>query len=62
MSRGDPLLKVSANIVNEVVKESATQIVRSMVDEVVRGHMTVIKTGDWLEELILEAITPMLPD
>ena len=61
LSRGDPLLKVSADIVNEVVKESATQIIRSMVDEVVRGHMTVIKTSDWLEDLILEAITPMLP-
>ena len=52
---------MSADIVNEVVKESATQIIQSVVDEMVRDHMTVIKTGDWLEDFILEAIGPMLP-
>ena len=52
---------MSADIVNEVVKESATQIIHSIVDEMVGGHMTLIKTGDWLEDFILEVITPMLP-
>jgi len=61
LSRGDPLLKVSADIVNEIVKESVSQIVRSTVDEMVQGHMAVIKTGDWLQDFILEAIRPMLP-
>ena len=61
LSRRDPAVRVSADIVNEVVKESATQIIQSVVDEVVRDHMTVIKTGDWLEDFILEAIGPMLP-
>ena len=54
-------MKVSADIVSEIVKESASQIVRSTVDEMVQGHMAVIKTGDWLEDFILEAIRPMLP-
>ena len=54
-------MKVSADIVNEIVKESASQIVRSTVDEMVQDHMAVIKTGDWLEEFILDAIGPMLP-
>lgn len=49
------------SIVNEVVKESTTQLVRSAVDELVIGHMTVIKSGDWLEDFILETIQPMLP-
>jgi len=31
------------------------------VDEIVREHMTAIKSDDWLEDLILEAVTPMLP-
>ena len=61
LSRRDPAVRVSADIVNEVVKESATQIIQSIVDEMVRDHMTVIKTGDWLEDFILEAIGPMLP-
>ena len=61
LSRRDPAVRVSADIVNEVVKESATQIIQSVVDEMVRDHMTVIKTGDWLEDFILEAIAPMLP-
>ena len=55
------LRDVRADIVNEVVKESATKIIQSIVDEMVRDHMTVIKTGDWLEDFILEAIGPMLP-
>lgn len=58
---GDPLLKVLSGIVNDVVKQSASQIVRSTIDEMVQSHMAVIKTGDWLEEFILEAIEPMLP-
>ena len=49
---------MSADIVNEIVKESASQIVRSTVDEMVQDHMAVIKTGDWLEEFILKAIRP----
>lgn len=61
LSRRDPAVRVSADIVNEVVKESATQIIQSIVDEMVRDHMTVIKTGDWLEDFILEVIGPMLP-
>ena len=52
---------MSADIVNEIVKESASQIVRSTIDEMEQDHMAVIKTGDWLEEFILEAIRPMLP-
>ncbi|XP_020602446.1 uncharacterized protein LOC110041496 [Orbicella faveolata] len=61
LSRRDPLVKVCDNIINEVVKESTVQLVRSAVDEVVVGHMAVIKSGDWLEDLILETIQPMLP-
>lgn len=49
------------NIINEVVKESTAQLVRSSVDELVVGHMAVIKSGDWLEDFILETIQPMLP-
>ena len=52
---------MSSDIVNEIVKESASQIVHSTVDEIVREHMTAIKSDDWLEDLILEAVTPMLP-
>ena len=61
LSRGDPLLKVSTDIVNEVVRESTSQLVHATVDEMVQGHMSVIRAGDWLEDFILEAITPMLP-
>ena len=32
LSRRDPVLGMSADIVNEVVKESATQIIQSFVD------------------------------
>ena len=60
-SRRDPLVKVCDNIINEVVKESTAQLVHSAVDEVVVGHMAVIKSGDWLEDFILETIQPMLP-
>ena len=49
------------NIINEVVKESTAQLVRSSVDELVVSHMAVIKSGDWLEDFILETIQPMLP-
>lgn len=49
------------NIINEVIKESTAQLVRSSVDELVVGHMAVIKSGDWLEDFILETIQPMLP-
>ena len=52
---------MSADIVNEVVKESTTQIIQSVVDEMVRDHMTLIKSGDWLEDFILEPIAPMIP-
>jgi len=61
LSRRDPLVKVCDNIVNEVVKEFSAQLVRSSVDEVVVGHMAVIKSGDWLDDFILETIQPMLP-
>lgn len=61
LSRGDPLLTVSTGIINEVISESASQLVHVTVDEMVQGHMTVIRAGDWLEDFILEAITPMLP-
>jgi len=61
LCRGDPLLKVCDNIINEVVKESTAQLVRSSVDELVVSHMAVIKSGDWLEDFILETIQPMLP-
>ena len=49
------------NIINEVVKESTAQVVRSSLDEVVVSHMAVIKSGDWLEDFIVETIQPMLP-
>ena len=52
---------MSTDIINEVVRESASQLVHATVDEMVQGHMTVIRAGDWLEDFILEAITPMLP-
>lgn len=55
------MLRVLSGIVNDVVKQSASQIVHSTIDEMVQSHMAVIKTGDWLEEFILEAIEPMLP-
>ena len=61
MSRRDPLVKVCDNIINEVVKESTTQLVHSAVDEMVVGHMAVVRSGDWLEDFILETIQPMLP-
>jgi len=52
---------VCDNVINEVVKEFSAQLVRSSVDEVVVGHMAVIKSGDWLDDFILETIQPMLP-
>ena len=60
-SRRDPLYKVCDNIINEVVRESTTELVHSAVNDLVVGHMTVIKAGDWLEDFILETIQPMLP-
>ena len=52
---------MSTDIIHEVVRESASQLVHATVDEMVQGHMTVIRAGDWLDDFILEAITPMLP-
>lgn len=60
LSREDPLLKVSFDIVNEVVKEFTSQVVHSTVEEIVHSHMTLIKTGDWLDNFILEAMSPMV--
>ena len=55
LSRRDPVLGMSADIVNEVVKESCSLLWMH------RDHVTVIKSGDWLEDFILEPIGPMLP-
>ena len=52
---------MSTDIINEVVREFASQLVHDTVDKMVQGHITVIRAGDWLEDFILEAITPMLP-
>ena len=46
---------MSADIVNEVVKESCSLLWMH------RDQVTVIKSGDWLEDFILEPIGPMLP-
>ena len=55
LSRRDPVLRTSADIVNEVVKETYSLLLMH------RDHVTVIKSGDWLEDFILEPIGPMLP-
>lgn len=60
-SRQDPSVKVCDSIIGEVVQEFAGQLVRSLVEEMVLGHMAVIKAGNWLENFILETIEPMLP-
>lgn len=60
-SRRDPSVKACDSIIGEVVQEFAGQVVRSVVEEKVVGHMAVIKAGDWLEDFILETIEPMIP-
>ena len=60
-SRRDPSVKACDSIIGEVVQEFAGQVVRSVVEEKVVGHMVVIKAGDWLEDFILETIEPMIP-
>ena len=60
LSRGDSLCLVSYEIVNEVLKEFAGQVVRLTVDDIVRNHMTLIKADDWLSEFILEGVAPMI--
>ena len=52
LSTGDLLSFVSYEIINEVVKEFAGQVVRHTVDDKVHCHMTLIKTDDWLDEFI----------
>ena len=59
--RRDPSVKACDSIIGEVVQEFAGQVVRSVVEEKVVGHMAVIKAGDWLEDFILETIEPMIP-
>ena len=60
LSRGDPLSLVSYEIIDEVVKEFAGQVLRHAVDEIVHNHMTLIKADDWLNEFILEGVAPMI--
>lgn len=60
-SRRDPSVKACDSIIGEVVQEFTGQVVRSVVEEKVVGHMAVIKAGDWLEDFILETIEPMIP-
>ena len=60
LSRGDPLSVVSYEIINEVVKEFAGQVVRHAVDDIIHNHMTLIKADDWLNEFILEGVVPMV--
>ena len=60
LSRGDPLSLVSYEIIDEVVKQFAAQVVRLTVDDIVHNHMTLIKADDWLNEFILEGVAPMV--
>ena len=60
LSRGDLLSSVSFEIINEVVKEFAGQIVRHTVHDKADSHMTLIKADDWLDEFILEGVAPMV--
>ena len=60
LSRGDPLSLVSYEIIDEVVKEFAYQVVRLTVDDIVHNHMTLMKADDWLNEFILEVVAPMI--
>ena len=60
LSRGDLLSSVSFEIINEVVKEFAGQVVRHTVDDKVDSHMTLIKADDWIDEFILEGVAPMV--
>ena len=60
LSRRDPVLGMSALI--SLMRLSRSLRLKSYsllwMD---RDHMTVIKTGDWLEDFILEVIGPMFP-
>ena len=60
LSRGDLLSSVSYEVINEVVKEFAGQLLRHTVDDKVHSHMTLIKADDWLVEFILEGVAPMV--
>ena len=60
LSRGDSLSLVSYEIINEVLKEFAGQVVRLTVDDIVHNHMTLIKADDWLNEFILEGVAPTI--
>ena len=60
LSRGDPLSLVSYEIVNEVLKEFAGQVVPLTVNDIVHNHMTLIRADDWLNEFILEGVAPMI--
>lgn len=60
LSRGNPLSLVSYEIIDEVVKEFAGQVVRLTVDDIVHNHMTLIKADDWLNDFILEGVAPMV--
>ena len=56
----DLLSSVSYEVINEVVKEFAGQLLRHTVDDKVHSHMTLIKADDWLDEFILEGVAPMV--
>ena len=60
LSSGDPLSLVSYEIINEVVKEFAGQVIRHAVNDIVQNHMTFIKAEDWLDEFILGDVAPMV--
>ena len=51
---------MSYEIINEVVKEFAGNVVRYVVDDIVHNHMTVIKADDWLIDFTLEGVAPMV--
>ncbi|XP_032236082.2 uncharacterized protein LOC5511015 isoform X1 [Nematostella vectensis] len=56
----DPLREISCDLIEEVVMETSLPIVKSAIGDLVTGHMTEKKRDDWLEELILETIHPMV--
>lgn len=61
VNRGtDPLLQICQEITNQVVNEMAEATVQSTIKTEVHNHMTLIRSADWLEGLIIETIEPMI--
>jgi len=60
LRRTDPLFQVCQELTDEVVKEMALMTVQSTIKSLVNSHMAFSKSFDWLDDLIIETIQPMI--